>query len=76
MNKPRHSWVQQIGFRYDRCEHCGATRKWDQGFQRIMYFREGSYAPLYWAPSCKFVMVTDVCSPNAVEHSTNQKNKK
>jgi len=60
MKHPRHNWIQQDGFRVDKCEHCGTTHKWDQGFQRIMYFREHDNVPLYWAPSCKFVMITDV----------------
>jgi hypothetical protein len=61
---PRHSWIEQDGFRVDKCEHCGTIRYWDDVYRRIMYKKEiseGVYGPaLYWAPSCKFVLATDI----------------
>jgi hypothetical protein len=59
MKPPRHKWVQQEGFRIEKCEHCGTTRYWDEGYQRMMFRKENSGVALYWAPSCKFVMITD-----------------
>jgi len=60
MKHPRHSWIQQDGFRVDKCEHCGCTRKWDDGWKRVIYLPEKSIGVLLWAPSCKFVMITDI----------------
>jgi hypothetical protein len=60
MKHPRHSWIEQGGFRVDKCEHCGCTRKWDDGFKRMVYYKENGAGPFFWAPICKFVMITDI----------------
>jgi hypothetical protein len=51
-HKKRHSWIQQDGFRIDKCEHCEATRRWDDGFKRLIYFTDQGNGPFFWAPTC------------------------
>jgi hypothetical protein len=59
MRQPRHSWIPKDGFRVDKCENCGCSRFWDDGYRRMMYKKDGSKVKLYWPPSCKYVMITD-----------------
>ena len=61
----KHKWTPQDGFRIDKCEHCGAIRKWDQGFGRIIYMTASGNGPYFWAPCCKRVgMFCDVIHKN------------
>lgn len=50
--RKKHSWDPQDGFRTDKCHHCGAIRKWDVNFQKIVYYNSRGQGPFFWAPAC------------------------
>jgi hypothetical protein len=60
MNKPRHSWISQNGFRIAKCSKCGITKKWDAHYGKIIYFKENGAGPFYRAPECRIVISTDI----------------
>ena len=61
----RHKWIQQDGFRSDKCKHCNCTRKWDDGFQRIVYYTAEGNGPFFFTPYCKRIGIfCDVITKN------------
>ena len=50
--RKKHEWDPQDGFRIDKCKLCEGTRKWDAGFQRIVYYNSRGEGPFFWAPAC------------------------
>ncbi len=65
MKTIRHRWIKQDGFRKHQCEKCHCIRKWDAGFQRIMYFWANKIT--YDAPSC--IIMNGVPYDRIVNHS-------
>jgi len=65
MKRPlvRHSWKQQDGFRVDECQHCGSTRRWDDGYGRMVFYSKGDNGvmngPFFFTPSCKRIYFSD-----------------
>ena len=59
MKTVKHSWVQQDGFRTDKCIHCGTIRKWDEGWKRVVYLESGLHLKLF-SPSCRRVYFSDL----------------
>jgi hypothetical protein len=55
----RHHWIQQEGFRTDKCEHCNCIRKWDEGWKRIVYLESGLYLKLF-TPKCRRLYFSDL----------------
>ena len=47
----RHKWLQEDGFRTDRCIHCNCIRKWDDQWKRIIYLTPGRM--YLFPPNCK-----------------------
>ena len=57
----RHGWIKQLGFKEHRCDYCGVTRYWDDGFKKIMFKWTENGVPKvgYKPPECKRIMHCD-----------------
>jgi len=55
MKTLKHKWIQQSGFKRHKCERCNCTKKWSEGWHRIVY----------WDRFCKFHLTLPSCElPN------------
>jgi hypothetical protein len=37
MKTIHHTWVKQDGFKHSKCSRCNCTKKWSEGWQRLIY---------------------------------------